>query len=197
MSGRCHHGAAKLVLVRIACLTGFFALLLCAAPASLHDKLNLIQNGRQPAGSQVVLTAPELLRWLAEDQAYWAAYGATNIRFTLASGRATAFADIDFLKARKAATGEDAGWIARNLFSGRKPVAVTARFSSLAGRARVDVERVEVNGIPVEGPALNYLVQDIVRPNFPDAHVSEWFPMLYRIDHFTVASSGVTIYIGK
>ena len=163
----------------------------------MQDKLNLLQHGHPPAGSRITITAAELRNWLRDDQAFWAAYGATNVRLTLSSGRATAFADIDFLKARKATTGEDAGWLLRNLFSGRKPVSVTARFSSMDGRARVDVERVEVNGIPVEGPALDLLIQDFVKPNFPDARVSEWFRMDYRVDHFTVVTGGVTVHIGK
>ena len=167
-----------------------------AAP-TFQDKISLLQHGHLPAGNRLTFSAAELYQWLEADAGYWAAYGATNLRFTLGQGRATAFADVDFLKARKAATGEDSGWLLRNLFSGRKPVVVTARFFSVSGRARVDVERVEVNGIPVEGRALDFLVQDFVRPNFPDARVSEWFPMDYHVDHFTVAPTGVTFYVQK
>lgn len=182
-----------------------FALVLCGAPDSLpspdarsaHDKIRVLRTGKPAAGTKITLTGPELRAWVQDEAAYWASYGATNLRFTLAPGRATASGDINFLKAHKAATGQEANWLLRNLFSGTRPVSVTARFSSAGGKGRVDVERVEVNGIAVDGVALDYLIQDYVKPNFPDARVSEWFPMDFRVDHFTVLPSGVTIVIGK
>ncbi len=41
----------------------------------------------------------------------------------------------------------------KNLFAGERPVMVTARFSSANGKARVDVERVEISGVPIQGSA--------------------------------------------
>lgn len=182
----------KLVLVKV--LAGALIALLAFGAA---DKIRLLQEGRLPAGSRVVLSPPELRQWLHDEAPYWASFGVTNIRFTPGTGRATGSADIDFLKARKAATGQDAGWLLRNLFSGQRPVTVTARFSSAAGRARVDVEHLEVNGIQVKGPALDLLMREFVTPNFPDAKLGVWFPLDYRVDHFTVTPLGIAIHVGK
>lgn len=179
--------------ISVAVLFGF----VLYAASSPHEKLHRLQYGKPPVGTRIALSSTELKAWVQDEALVWAGYGASNIRFTLGSGRATGYADVDFLKARKAATGQDAGWLVRNLFSGKKPMEVTVRFSSARGRGRVDLERVEVNGIAVTGPALDYLIQDFVRPIFPDARVGEWFPMDFRIDHFTVSPGGVMIAIGK
>jgi hypothetical protein len=186
-------GQRKLVGVRVLA-AALFAFLLFGA---VEDKLRLIQSGHPPAGTRIVLSPGEIRQWLHNDEAFWAKWGVTNIRLDLGTGRATAFADIDFLKARKTATGQDSNWLLRNLFSGKKPIAVTARFASMGGRGRVDIERLEVNRIPIQGPALELLMEDFVRPHFPEAKVGEWFRMDYRVESFSVAPTGVAIRIGK
>ena len=172
-------------------------------PAALSDsqtarqKLNLLEHGKPPAGTRISLSDTELRASIRDEASYWASFGASNLRFTLGQGRATASGDVDFLQAHKAATGQDANWLLKNLFSATRPVSVTARFSSADGKGRVDLERVEVNGVAVDGAALDYLIQAYVKPNFPETLVSAWFPMDYRIHHFTVAPSGITLVIGK
>ena len=99
---------------------------------------------------------------------------------------------VDFLKLRKAATGQEPGWVMKNLFSGERPVVVTARLTSRAGKARVDVERVEVSGVPLEGRALDFVIDDYIRPTFPTTKVSEWFQLGYHLDHVTISPAGVT-----
>jgi len=164
---------------------------------SAHAKFYLIQHGKPAPGARISLSNNELSAWIRDESAYWASYGATNLRFDLAPGAATVYADIDFLRARKAATGEAPGWLLRNLFSGKKPVVVNARFASANGKGKVDVDRVEVNGVAVEGAALDMLIQDYVKPNFPEAKVAEWFPLEFRVNRFTVSPGGVTVVIGK
>jgi hypothetical protein len=117
-----------------------------------------------------------------------------NLRISLAAGRATGYADVDFLRLRTAA-GVQSGWILRPILSGERPVSVKARFDSRNGRARVDVERVEVSGIPIEGRALELLVDDYLRPTFPDVRIAQWFGLRYNIERFTVAPSGVTVIL--
>ncbi|MCU1327312.1 MAG: hypothetical protein JWN34_2682 [Bryobacterales bacterium] len=188
----------KLVVVRVLA-AAILSLLLydVALTGSAQDKFRLIQSGQPRAGARIVITPAELRQWLRDEDASWEAYGVSNIRLNLGTARATAYADVDFLKARKATTGQDAGWLLRNLFSGRKPIAVTARFTSANGRGRVDIERLEVSGIPVEGAALGLIVDEFVKPSFPDAKVGEWFSMDYRIERFAVTPAGVIVTIGK
>jgi hypothetical protein len=172
----------------------------CAATYDSHsarNKLDIIEAGRAPKGGRIVFSAAELNAIVAEAATIHAPQGARNTRLVLGAGTATGYADIDFLKVRQAATGEPAGWLLKNLFAGERPVKVTARVKSRDGRARVDVERVEVSGIPLEGRALDLAIDAFVRPSFPNATVSEWFDLQYGVDHFTVSPSGVAVFIRR
>jgi hypothetical protein len=63
-------------------------------------------------------------------------------------------------------------------------------------RARVDVERVEVSGIAIEGHTLEFVIEDYLRPTFPDVVVNEWFGLRFGVERFTVAPGGVTVNVG-
>jgi hypothetical protein len=134
---------------------------------------------------------------MQDEARYWAPDSARNLRLDLAQSRATGSADIDFLKLRQATTGEEPGWLMKNLFAGERHVVVTARFESRGHQARVDVERVEVSGVPIEGRTLDLLIQYYLRPTFPDAKVGEWFGLKYGVERFTVAPTGVVVFIGR
>jgi hypothetical protein len=173
---------------------------LCAAVYDSHsvrNKLDIIEAGRAPKGGRIVFSPAELNAFVADAATLHAPQGARNTRLVLGSGTATGYADIDFLKLRQAATGEPVGWLMKNLFAGERPVKVTAHLQSKNGRARVDVERVEISGIPLEGRALDLAIEAFVRPSFPDATVSRWFDMQHGVDHFTVSPSGVAVFMRR
>jgi hypothetical protein len=187
--------------LRWAVLGGLTAglLLLPAATSTAdiaHEKFARIETGKLPAGSRVDLSAAELNAWAADEARLYAPGAARNVRLQLTASGATGSLLIDFLKLRQAATHEDPGWIERNLFAGERQVTVTARFESGNRRARVDVERVEVSGVPIEGAALDFLIQNWLRPTFPDVKVNQWFELGFRMDRFTVAPGGVSVFIG-
>ena len=175
-------------------------LLLPAAPSTAdiaHQKFARIGTGTLAAGTRVDLTATELSAWAADEARLYAPGAARNIRLELTDGGATGSLLVDFLKLRQAATGEPPGWLLKNLFAGERPVTVTAHFESRNRRARVDVERVEVSGVPIEGQALDFLIQNFLRPTFPDVKVDQWFDLGFRMDRFTVSPAGASVFIGK
>ena len=159
-------------------------------------KFERIEAGRAVPGSRIDFSTGELNAWTRDQAHARISRGVRNVRLELAASRITGYADIDFVKLRQAATGDPPGWLMQTLFAGERPVVVTARIQSSNGRARVDVERVEVSGVPIEGAALDFVIEDFVRPQFPDARVSEWFHLSYHVDHFTVSPSGVSVFIG-
>ena len=158
-------------------------------------KLASIESGTAGRGTRVSFTPSEINAWMREEAKAYAPQGVRNLRLDLSEGRATGHADIDFVKIRQATTGEAPGWIFRNLFSGERPVMVTARFESRGGKALVNVERVEISGIPIEGHTLDFVIDAYLRPTFPDVRVNEWFGLRYGIDHFTVGQAGVTVFM--
>lgn len=168
-----------------------------SAAHSVKNKLELIEGGHAPRGSRIVFTGAELNAWVAEEVAFYAPDGARHPRLVLGAGVATGYADIDFLKLRQAATGETPGWLMKNLFSGQRPVKVVVRFQSRGGKARADVESVEISGVPVEGRALDFAIGAFVRPSFPHATVSEWFELQFGVERFTISPSVVTVFMKK
>lgn len=180
-----------------------FILGLIALPAATsvadiaHQKFARIETAKLPPGTRVDLSAAELNAWAADEARLYAPGAARNIKLQLTTGGATGSLLIDFLKLRQAATGEQAGWLMKNLFAGEKQVTVTAHFESKNRRARVNVDRVEISGVPIEGTTLDFLIQNWLRPTFPDVRINEWFDLGYRMDRFTVSPAGVQVIIGK
>jgi hypothetical protein len=148
--------------------------ILCAASSTAdiaHQKFARIKDGKLAAGTRVDLSGAELTAWAADEARIYAPGAVRNIKLQLADGSATGSLMVDFLKLRQAATGEQPGWLMKTLFAGERPVTVTARFESRNRRARVDVDRVEVSGVPIEGTTLDFVIQNFLRPTFPDAKV--------------------------
>jgi hypothetical protein len=135
--------------------------------------------------------------WLREQAGRYFPGAVTNIRLELGNNSATAYADVDFVKLRQAATGESPGWIMRNLFSGQRSIAVQAHFVSAHGGARVDVDSVRMSGVPIEGRALDFLIRNYVRPTFPDLKLSEWFRLANGVDRVAATPSGASVFIGR
>ena len=167
-------------------------LLFLFAASTLDHKFDLIEQNRLRPGSRVVTTRAEWNAWVQDE----APAGVRRTRIDLGANRVMAYATVDFLKLHRAA-GQRPNWFLSTLLEGERPVAVIARVQSGGGRARVDLERVEVSGVAVEGRALDFLVQEYVIRAYPEAKVSQWFPLSYRMDHFEIESSGVTVVIKR
>jgi len=165
---------------------------------SAFRKLGAIESGTVPRGSHVSFSRAEIDAWLLDEAHSHVPNGLSALRLELTANRATAYANVDFLKVQQAATGGgDPGWLIKNLFAGERPVVVTARFASANGRSRVDVERVEISGVPIQGSALDFVIANYVRPTFPDVKVNEWFPLHFGVDRFTLGPAGVTVLMGR
>lgn len=161
---------------------------------SAQSKMDAIEHGRMRPGSSVLFAPGEINSWVGERAGVLALYGLHDLRVDLGTGHVTGTAQIDFVKLKQRATGEVPGWIAQELLSGKRPVTATVRVESRAGRARLDVERVEISGVPMEGPALDYLIRTYLAPALPEVKVDEWFRLDSRVDHIAVAPGGVLVY---
>jgi hypothetical protein len=160
------------------------------------QKLGAIESGSVRPGSSVWFPRREIDAWIVDEAHSHFPQGVTGVRMDLNDGRVVGYASIDFLRVRQATGAPDPGWLIKNLFAGERPVVVTARFQSMNGKARADVERVEISGVAIEGRALDFVIENYVRPTFPDIKVNEWFPLHYGVDRFTVAQQGVSVMIG-
>jgi hypothetical protein len=113
-----------------------------------------------------------------------------------APGVATGTALIDFGKLRRA-QGYEPGWLMAKLLDGERPVSVTVRIRSAAGQATVDVERVEVSGVVLDGRTLDFVIQNFLLAMYPDAAVGRPFELGHRVEKLDVAPSAVGVLIGN
>jgi hypothetical protein len=159
--------------------------------ASIKQKFDSIEGERLPGGTRVLLTIPELNAWVARE----APAGVRNPRLRIsARDVATGAALIDFGKLERSA-GHQPGWLMSKLLDGEHLVAVTARVRSSAGTATVDVERVEISGIVIDGRTLDFLIQNLLLPLYPDAAIGRPFALGHRIDRIDLSPSAVAVLL--
>jgi hypothetical protein len=169
-----------------------------AAPAfddytAAKQKFDLIESDRLKPGARVALTARELSAYAAHE----APAGVRNLRLqVVAAGTATGTALVDFGKVRKS-QGYHPGWLMSKLLDGERPVSVTARIRSANGQATVEVQRVEISGITVDGGTLDFLIQNFLNPMYPDAAVNRPFELGHRIDRVDLQPGAVNVVIGR
>jgi hypothetical protein len=160
---------------------------------SVKRKLDLIESERLQPGSRVTLTSRELNAYVVNEAAELGP-GVRDPRLQLGDSMATGTALIDFLKVRQAA-GQPSGWVMTKLLGGERPVRVTARITSGSGRAVVDVDRVEISGVTIDGKMLDYLIQHFLIPQFPEAKVGRPFDLAHRIDRLEVKPDAVGVVL--
>jgi hypothetical protein len=159
--------------------------------ATCKQKFDLIESGRLRAGSRVELSSREL-------NAFVTASAPPGVRDpqlqVIAPEVATGRAMVDFGKLRRA-QGYKPGWLMSKLLDGERPVSVTARIRSDAGRATVDVQRVEISGVTIDGGTLDFLIQNFLLALYPNAAVGRPFELGHNIRKLDVQPKAVSVYM--
>ena len=164
--------------------------------SSIQKKMDDIEKDHLKPGSRVFLPLRELNAYEQAQAVAIAPTAIRNARLELFEGSGTATAMVNFLELNKARGGAS-NWLMDKLLEGERPVKVTVHVQSNNVKARVDVDRVEIGGAAIQGAALDFLIQNYVIPQFPDAKIDQWFPLAHHMDHFEIHPSGVTVVIGK
>jgi hypothetical protein len=161
--------------------------------ASARQKVDLIESGRLAPGARVDLSLGELNAFAAKE----APAGIRDPRVVLnGDDRVSATAFVDFGKLRRA-QGYEPGWLMSKLLDGEHAVSGSARVHSGGGKITVDVERVSISGVAVDGKTLDFIIQNFVIPFYPEAMVGRPVQMGYRIDRLQLAPAGVGVVIGR
>lgn len=171
----------------------------CVAMAAVGDylsakrKFDLIDSERSRPGARVELTARELTAYIEHE----VPTGVRSPKLELVSpGVATGTALIDFGQVRRA-QGYAPGWLMSKLLDGERPVTVTARITSSHGEVTVDVQRVVISGVAIDGKTLDFLIRNFLLAMYPDAAVGRPFELGHRIDRLDVQPAAVGVVIGK
>ena len=153
--------------------------------------MDSIEGGSLRSGARVILTFPELNAWAARA----VPTGVRNPQLRATSRElATGAALVDFGKLERSA-GRQPGWLLSKLLDGERPVSVTARIRSSAGRATVDIQRVEISGLAIDGRTLDFLIQNFLIPMYPDAVIGKPFELGHRIDRLDVSPAAVAVLL--
>jgi hypothetical protein len=160
---------------------------------SAKQKFDQIEAGSLRPGTRVTLTPVELDAWVT----HAVPKGVRDPHVLLPSaGVATGTALIDFGKVRRA-QGHPPGWLMSKLLDGERPVTVTARIRSAGGQATVDVQRVAISGLEIDGQMLDFLIRNFLLELYPEAAVGRPFDLGHRIERLDVARGNVGVVIGK
>jgi hypothetical protein len=137
-------------------------------------------------GSRIAISSQELNAYVAAELPKVAPPGVRRPQvFLHGNNVATGKAMIDFVKLRSA-QGKPPGWLLRKLLEGEHEVAVTTRLRSSGGTATVDLEQVEIAGVPISGSALDFLIRNYLQPNYPTAKIGQPFALGYGLDRIEV-----------
>src|SRR5262249_23101287 len=163
---------------------------------SIKHKFDLIESEKLRPGSRLTLTSNELNAYVINEAAEFPGHSVRDPKLQLGDGSASGSAMIDFLKLRQG-TGKPPGWVMSKLLAGGRPVRGAARVRSGSGRAIVDVDRVEVSGVVIDGQMLDFLIQHYLIPQFPEAKVGQPFELAHHIDHLEIRPEAVGVVLQR
>lgn len=78
-------------------------------------------------------------------------------------------------------------------FSGTHDVHVVANAEASGGRARVEIQSVDIGGVSVPRAALEFFISHYLTPKYPDIGMTSTFNLAYHIDTATVGNATLTI----
>lgn len=175
------------------------ALALSAADPNLERadaKLDRISEGMARPGEEILFTTPEINAWARDVVPKAVPQGVRNPRIELGNGTATGSAIVDFLKMEQA-RGKSFGVLTSKLLEGERPLGVSVRLESNAGKCTVYLTRVELSGITIEGSVLDILIKTFFMPLYPDAKIGEPFELDDNIDRIELRPDGVHVTMKK
>jgi hypothetical protein len=176
------------ITLGISLLSGSYAEYVSAA-----RKAHRIESDRWRR-TRVTLTLGELNSWVKQEIVENFPQGLREPRLVLSDGGATGSLLVDFGKVRRA-QGNPPGWLMSKLIDGERPVEVMANIRSGNGHATVDVIRVTVSGVVIEGRLLDFLIQYYLLPNYPEAKVGEPFDLAHGIDRLDIKRGAVDVVL--
>lgn len=182
----------------IAALAAFVCTLYAADPLydSAERKLDMIEARGVPRGGAVRFSAAEINAWARVKVPEIVPEGMRDQRVELGNGTATGYALADFLKMRQG-KGQSTNWLISKLIEGERPLTVSVRLESGAGRCIVRLTRVEISHAVANQTVLDFLIKTFFMPLYPDAKIDEPFDLEYDMDRIDILPSGVVVTIKK
>jgi hypothetical protein len=153
---------------------------------TVKQKFQQIERKQAKPGTRIPISSQELNAYVENELPLVAPKGIRKPRVDLqGNDTATGSALIDFVKLRSA-QGKSTNWLLRKMLEGEREVKVTTRVTSGGGIATVDLERVEIGGLPIQGAALDFIIKNYLIPNYPNAKIGRPFKLHKQVDRIDV-----------
>jgi hypothetical protein len=161
------------------------------AYASANQKFEQLASGANGGKTQTVtLTADEISAYVNEGGVVLP-NGVENVKFTGKSGSVTAVTRVDF---DKITAGKSSMNPLLLLFNGQHDVTVNADAQGSGGRATVNVQSVEIDGVTVPRAALELFVSRYLQPKYGNSvGLNNQFAMPSHIDSAVVGNNTLTL----
>ncbi len=164
-----------------------------AAFLSAEKKLDFIAHNAKaspPSSAQTSLSADELSAFVNEG-GVTLPKGVQNVKFSGTPGVITTTTNVDF---DQITAGKSSMNPLMMLFTGVHDVTVVANAQGAGGTGTVDVQKVELDGVTVPGPALEYFVNHYLKPKYGDnVGLESRFKLPARIESARVGQNIVTV----
>ena len=183
---------------RLCIITVFFLCAMCIAAQqhrladSLQKKIDHIEQNAQAARPDpipTVLTEDEINDYFAAGRVKLP-QGVKKVTFKGQSGVVTALTVIDFDEIKQ---GQHTSNPLLSIFNGTHNVTIEADAVGTAGKGKVHVRTVTIDGIEVPKMALEFFVNKYIKPKYPNLGIDSEFQLPDKIDAATVGYHKLTV----
>jgi hypothetical protein len=159
---------------------------------SAKRKLDRIGDEEMRPGTSIILTEDEINSYLRYDFADQIPAGLSEPHIRLEPDRVIGTATVDFLE-WESRNGSSPGPMLAWLLRGKRPVEAVCRYVSSGGYGQADVESVKIGGVVISGPAVTFLIENLVQPRYPEAVVGRRMPLGYHLKQVRIEQGRAVI----
>jgi len=158
---------------------------------SAEQKFAQVESGANGGKAQTTTFTAEELSAYVNEGGVTLPTGVENVKFTGRSGTITAVTNVDF---DKITAGKSSMNPLMLLFTGVHDVTVTADAKGSGGRATVNVQTVEIDGVTVPRGALEFFISRYLQPKYGNnVGLNNNFAMPSHVDSAVVGNNTLTI----
>jgi hypothetical protein len=141
------------------------------APKTTHQKFERISSGKMRVGEIITLSDAEVTVFIASGEVELPA-GVSGVKVQFRPDLAIIDSIVDLAKSQEA-KGKSLNMFMRMLLQGERKLRSTCRYVSADGVGTLNMESFEIDGSKIDGTMLDFLLENLVAPNYPDLKLGE------------------------
>ena len=165
-----------------------------AASESAARKLHQIREAHQTGGSfgTVQISEQEANSYLAYDLAYAIPAGVSDVSLQFHPGRVSGTTRVDFDRLKEGLQTPPHP-IADYFLRGVHTVGVEGSAWGADGTGEFRIERVLLDGVELPQIVIDFMIEQYVRPSYPNAAINRAFPLPFSMDSFRAGTGYVAL----